>query len=283
MSDIHAQLQHFKKQGFVPYIATSEAYLDSIDTSIFGGTEIVKLLEREEDKDFHRAYVFSNFLGFGGTGVEMPGWVYIDCVLLQTAVIGFAIKKEDAPKELLAKFAAHKDINIDNLDYIPVSGQTAGLGVNGETLMGFSLFSLRHLLPDLHLPRLGLVTKAIGFYAQRADRYKEFIGISQYDNRALKIHGRFGEKMYIKTPMVPLHPMADMTMIYSMKIDLNDERIFGEAEENAPRDFLLRNDDKAMKQEMAQRIKGGEKFYITPPFQIEQDGVIHLPIKVEKD
>lgn len=275
------KVSDLKKQGIVPYIATSENYIDCLNTDLLGDDVVVRFLENEDHTEFHKAYIFTNFLGFRGSDVEMPNWVYIDFILLQTAVIGFAISKEHAPKTLLENISIRPDIDLNQIDYIPISGMTTGTAINKSTLMGFSLFSLRTLLPELDLPGLGTLTKAIGLSAQKASEYEEFTGISQYDNPALKIHGLFGPKMYIKTPMVPLHPMADMTMIYSMHIDLDEKRLFEKTEE-AAYDFLLRADDKDKKQEMASAIAQGHKFYIAPPFQIQHNGVIHLPIKEEK-
>lgn len=282
MKTVQGEIERLAEYGIVPYIATSDLYLNNIDTSICGGHEVVKLLERDEDVHFHRAYVFSNFLGFGGTDVEMPFWVYIDFAVLQTLIIGFAIERDKAPSALLEQFAQRPDIDLKKLSHLPISGQTAGLGVDSETLMGVSLFSIRRFLPDIDLEGLGTLTKAIGLHIQRAQDKQRFIGISQYSNAALKIHGRFGDKMYIKTPMVPLHPMADMTLIYSMKIELDDARIFADYNDFQPEyDFMLRSNDLTVKQDMSKRISAGEKFYIAPPFQIFEDEAIHLPIKVE--
>lgn len=282
MKTVKSEIERLAGYGIVPYVATSDMYLKHIDTSICGGREVIKLLEREEDVDFHRAYVFSNFLGFGGTDVEMPFWVYIDFAVLQTAIIGFAIEKDKAPELLLEQLAQRPDIDLKNLTHIPISGQTAGLGIGGDVMMGVSLFSIRRFLPDLDLEGLGTLTKALGLHVQQAETHEAFIGISQYNNAALKIHGRFGEKMYIQTPMVPLHPMKDMTLIYKMKVDLDDARIFADHKDtDLDYDIFLRSNDLDAKTGIAKRMASGEKFYIAKPFQIFEDDAIHLPIKIE--
>lgn len=281
MKILEEKLDHLAAHGIVPYIATSEQYLKHLNTDIFKGREVVKLLERDEDIDFHNAYIFSNYLGFQGTDVLMPNWVYIDFIMLQTAVIGFAIERDKAPKTLVDSFDMRHDIKTENLDYLPISGQTAGAGIDKETLMGFSLFSLRRLLGDYPVSEIGLLTKIIGLYAHDAHKYKQFIGISQYDNPAIKIHARFGEKMYIQTPMVPLHPMAEQTMIYNVQVSWDEQRLFAKRTEPEDYDVLMRHDDKAFKTEMTERIKAGEKFYIAPPYQVKKEDEIFLPIHVE--
>lgn len=284
MKTLKQHIEDAQELGLIPYIATSENYAAHLDTSLFGDNVMFKLMERPEDKKFHQAYVFANFLGFGGTGVEMPGWVYLDCVLMQTAVVGFAVHKDQLPDMIVEKFRAHPTIYFDDLDYVPISGQTAGLGIDRQTLVGFSLFSLRKYFTGRQFPALGLLTKAAGLYTQKAEDRKKFIGISQYNNPALKIHGRFCEKMYIQTPMVPLHPLTDLTMIYAMEIEFDDTRLFAPSakDDDTDYDFLLKADDMSAKQEIEKNIAEGQKYIIAPPFQIRKDGGIYLPIKVER-
>lgn len=284
MNFLKQRIEDAKTVGLIPYVATSRAYLDYIDLSIFGDDVLLRVMEDETHKNFHDAYVFSNFLAFGGSGVEMPNWVYVDCVLMQTAVFGFAVKKDDLPEILTEKFRNHHKIYLDQLDYVPVSGQTAALGIDGKTLVGFTLFSLRKYFRRSDWPALGILTKAMGLYALGADKNdKKFVGISQYNNAALKIHGRFCEKMYIRQAMMPLHPLTDLTMVYEMDIVFDEDRIFGDLSKDTPSDYdlLLPADDIAPKQKMAAQMAQGKKFVILPPYHIMQDGKMMLPLKVE--
>ena len=274
-------LKDILDRGFVPYVATSANYLPHLDLSIFEGREIVRVLEDPAHTDFHEAYLVSNSLGFGNPDLKMPNWVYIDCVLMQSAVIGFALPIEKAPAPLVDFYEKDPWVNVDKLDYIPISGQIAGLGIDGQSLIGFSLFSLRRQLNDDTMPNLAIATKLAALHVYKAQQREKFLGIAQYNNKALVTHALFGEKLYIARAIMPLHPLRHMTFIYRVDIDLDEDRIF---KKNAPAeeyDFLLRSDDEAMKVERQNRIQGGEKFRIARPVHITKEDGIYLPIIVE--
>lgn len=273
------QLDDLIDNGLVPYIATSQNFLSTLDMPILGGREIVKSLEDPTSRDFHEAYLLSNSLVFGGVGLKMPHWVYIDCVLMQSAVVGLAMAVDDVPEKLLQYYKDDENINLDNLDYIPITGQIAALGIDGQTLIGFSLFSLRKYLPQRDIPSLAGITKYLALSVYKAEEKDKYVGISQYDNRALLIHAAFCNKMYIDTPIAAMHPHKDMSFFYSMKIDLS---LYGGDKETYDPDFLLKADDKNKKLEMQERIAAGERFYIAHPIHIRKDDGLYLPICVEK-
>ena len=270
--------------GLVPYVATSKAFVPYLDLSIFEGHEVIKLLEDPKERNFHEAYLVSNSLGFGNPDLKMPNWVYIDCVLMQSAVIGFALPVSKAPDSLISFYEDDPYVDINALDYIPVSGQIAALGIDGQTLTGFSLFSLRRQLASMDIPKLAAFTKFIALYVYKAEDKKQFTGLSQYDNKALKTHALFGKKMYIDQTIMPLHPLNEMSFTYSMKITLDENRLLGKTLPPAEDyDFLLKNDDTAAKHGMQRRIDNGERFYITSPIHIQKEDGLYLPICLEKE
>lgn len=270
--------------GLVPYVATSKTYVDHFDFSLLGGGPVVKLLENPADRNFHEAYLVSNSLAFGNPDLKMPNWVYIDCVLMQTAVVGFAVPTEKAPASLRDFYEKDPWVDAATLDYIPVSGQIAAMGADGKRLVGYSLFSLRRQIEQFNVHKLAHKTKYAALSVLRADAAEGFVGISQYDNKALTTHTRFGAKMYIEQTTSPLHPLRNMSFTYRMKIDLDEARILGELpDRTAEADFLLRADDTAKKLEMQERINAGERFYILDPVHVKKDDGLYLPIKIEKD
>ncbi|PZO83863.1 MAG: hypothetical protein DI626_08720 [Micavibrio aeruginosavorus] len=269
-------------KGLVPYVATSEYLLPSFNLDIFCGYEVVKLMEDPSLRDFHEAYLVSNSLAFGNPNLKMPNWVYIDCGLMQTAIIGFAVPVDKAPDSLIEHYERDPYVDVDKLDYIPVSGQIASLGMDGKTLIGFSLFSLRRQLGNMAVSKLAARTKYAALHAYRAEEKESFLGISQYNNNALKIHALFGEKMYIDRTMVPLHPLHDMSFTYRMKVKLDPERVFNEeAQENARYSFLLKADDRAKKENIQKQIGEGKKFHILSPVHVKQEDGLYLPIAIE--
>ncbi|NQZ14482.1 MAG: hypothetical protein HRT94_06650 [Alphaproteobacteria bacterium] len=268
--------------GLVPYIATSKTFMPYLDTSLFDGKEVVKFLEDPRERNFHEAYLVSNSLGFGNPDLKMPNWVYIDCVLMQSAVVGFALPVEKAPDTLVSFYEDDPYVNVDALDYIPVSGQIAALGIDGQTLTGFSLFSLRRQLANMEIPKLGAYTKYLALHVYHAQEREKFIGLSQYNNKALKTHALFGEKMYIDQTIMPLHPLQEMSFTYSMKVTLDENRLSqGIPEAKQDYDFLLKSDDTETKKGMQRRIDEGERFYIASPIHIEKEDGLYLPICIE--
>jgi hypothetical protein len=269
--------------GLVPYVATSEHYLKYLDLSLFGGKEIIRLLENPEHRNFHEAYLVSNSLAFGNPNLKMQNWVYIDCVLMQTAVVGFAIPTAKAPSTLVNHYERDPWVDADKLDYIPISGQIASLGIDRRTLVGFSLFSLRRQIEHIDVHKLAHKTKYAALKVYRAEELDKYVGISQYDNKGLLTHTLFGKKMYIDQTTAPLHPLRDMSFTYSMKVDLDEGRILGDMSKSAgDYDFLLKADDLQSKLEMQGRIRNGERFYIQDPVHLRKDDGLYLPIKVER-
>jgi len=269
--------------GLVPYVSTSEHYLRYLDLSLFGGKEIVRILENPDHRNFHEAYLVSNSLAFGNPNLKMQNWVYIDCVLMQTAVVGFAVPIDKAPATLVNHYEKDPWVDADTLDYIPVSGQIASLGIDRGVLVGFSLFSLRRQIEHMDVHKLAHKTKYAALKVYRAEELDKYVGISQYDNRGLLTHTLFGRKMYIDQTTAPLHPLRDMSFTYSMKVDLDEARILGELNQSVgDYDFMLKAEDLQKKLEMQARIKEGERFYIMDPVHVRKEDGLYLPIKVEK-
>ena len=269
--------------GLVPYVATSAAFLNHLDLSIFGGREVVRLLENPEHRNFHEAYLVANSLAFGNPNLKMQNWVYIDCVLMQSAVVGFAIPVHKAPTGLLDFFDKDPWVNVNELDYIPVSGQIASLGIDRTSLVGFSLFSLRRQIEQFKVSKLAHKTKYAALSVYRAEELEKYVGISQYDNKALLTHTLFGKKMYIEQVICPLHPLREMSFTYSMKIELDEQRMLNGVEPTIGNyDMLLKADDTEMKRTIQTRMKTGEKFYIQDPVHIEKPDGLYLPLKIEK-
>jgi hypothetical protein len=271
-----ANLETLAYLGLTPYVAASRSVVDALDFSVLGRAPRVHLLEREEDRPFHEAFRLSNALGFGVPEAKMPDWVLVDCVLMQTAIVGFALSRRRASDDLLKAFAADPAIEMEKLDHIPVSGQIAALSLDGQRLVGFSLFSLRRYLPAV--PALGVVTKALALLLYRAQG-RRFTGISNWDLKSLSMHGKFGRPMWVEWPTIPVRPKSRMFLIYGMVIDFDPDALH-EREAPGEYDFMMRADDDAKKREMIKGIGEGKRYIIVPPYQIEKEGGIHIPIRV---
>ena len=236
-------------------------------------------MENPKHTAFHVAYLLSNALGFRSPDLKMPHWVLIDCALMQTAIVGFMRKCTDLPDNFLNHYRKDPSIDFDRLDYIPVSGQIASPTADRKSLNGFSLFSLGSML---EAPKnLGLYTKALALEVYRAASYEWLCGITQYDNPAIKIHGRFSSLMEIVQPIVSLHPKRNMTFTYRMTVNYDPHRL-GVPLGNIEPSFWLEANDAEGKLEMQKGIANGKRFFIAPPFSLTRNGKIYLPI-IQKD
>ncbi len=259
-------------KGLRPYVATSRHQLPSLNLAAAGEGVLTFCLEDGAALSFHGAYSRANALAFGARNLTMPGWVYIDCVLMQTAVVGFAAGRDNVPSGLMEELGSAAE----DLDWVPVSGQTASPAIDGKTLVGFSLFSLRSYWPEL--PPLGLPTKGLALEVYNARRFDRFLGITQYDNPALAMHGRFGRAVEIVAPRVPLHAQGDMSLVYGMKIDFDPARLDEVPDVTAAPDFWMEAGEAAGIARLEEGIAKGERYFILPPFQVREGQSLMLPI-----
>ncbi len=265
--------------GLRPYVATARHQLSGLALDVLGQSHELFCLEDAAARPFHSAYVTANALAFGARDLKMPGWVYIDCVLMQTAVVGFAAPKKDVPQSLLSEFEAEASVDVSALEWVPVSGQIASPAMGGDALVGFSLFSLRSYWPEL--PALGLATKALALEVYKADERERFLGITQYDNPALSMHGRFGPKLEIVSPQVPLHSQGHNTLVYGMKIDFDPVGLSQAPAPDRKPDFWMEAGDTEALAKLEAGIAAGKRYFILPPFQVRTGSTIKLPIVEE--
>ena len=258
--------------GCKPYIATSPHIVDSFNLAPFG-TELTPFFDGQDETNFHMAYIRANCTAFA-SDLGIPNWVYIDFVLLQTAAVGFMLAKEKLPPQLLKKFEDDQNIDLSMIDFIPISGQTAGLAADGKTWTGVSLFSLSEYIPDLKSLGLATHTRALALSAYRA---KKFVGITQYDNPAVAIHGKTTRALYIKQPIVWMHTRTHMTFVYEQEIDFSLDSLGVKSSEEYS--FLLRADDMNAKLKMAQAIATGTRYQIVAPFRIVDGDSVFLPVR----
>jgi hypothetical protein len=274
-----AWLTELEKKGYAPYIATSRKLLSSFDTAPFGKPIKTFLLDEPDDAPFLEAYLLSNSLGFESPNHKMPNWVFVDCVLLPCAVVGFTLPVEAVPENLLHYYREDKCIDFGKLTHIPITGQSGISNIDKKSLTGITLFSLGKHVGNVS--KLAVYTRVLGFEVYRARACETYYGITQYDNVALKVHGRFGREMEISQPIVLTHPGKDNTFIYKMKLEYDPADPVKPHPDVKPT-FWLDSRDKAKKQAMMEGIKRGKRYIIAPPFSVQKDGGVFLPI-VEKD
>ena len=271
-------MSHWQKiidAGYVPFVASTPELFSSFQLNPMGLKPAVIPCDTP-NIPFFESYLTANSIAFESPDLKMPNWVLIDCILMQSALVGFARHKKDCPPEFLAMFQKDLPHLYDQIDLIPISTQIANVSSKGDWF-GASLFSLERFLKPMSRLSLAAHTKALAFMVYGT---KEFRGLTQYTNPALKIHGLFGQKMYIQTPIVDLHPKTHMSLVYRIKIDFDPDN-FLHREEVEP-DFWMKADDKDKKLWMQEQQAQGHEFIICPPFQVKKPDGIHIPIKQEK-
>lgn len=275
-------MQVLKQKGFEPYVATSKIAAPGLNLAPFGEQLPVHYMEDAEEGSFLEAYMFletyllSNSLSFESPGLKMPNWVLIDCVLMQTAIVGFTAPIDLIPSEILQHYKNDPAIDISKLKRMPVSGQICAFVAGGKSLTGISLFSLGKFLKN-NPGKLGFYTKMLALETYRARDYESIYGIAQYNNRSLKIHGSFGPEMELYQPTVSLHPGKDMTFVYKLKPEY-DPYDFKMPVAKAEPSFWMNAYDTEKKKEMQAGIKQGKRYIFSPPFRTQRDDNIYLPI-----
>ncbi len=274
-----AWLTTVMQAGYIPYIATSRRLAPALNLQPFGVTPQVFYMEEPAHTPFMEAYLLSNSLGFKSPDLKMPNWVLIDCVLMQTAVVGFMKPVKDIPAGFLDYYRKDKCVEFDKLTHIPISGQISSIAAGGNSYVGISLFSVARDTGDERA--LGLYTKAMSLEVYRARATGTYCGISQYNNPAIRLHGRFTSRMEIYQPIVELHPKKDMTLIYTMHLDYDPHRLDEKPADKTPT-FWMKANDRAAKERMIEGKKRGLTYFIAPPFQKGTGDDMMLPI-IEED
>ena len=248
--------------------------LEQFELSPFG-YRLTPCVDTLEFSNFHNAYLRANTLAFEAD-LNMPRWVYVDYLLYRMAAVGFMIEVGRVPSSVLAQFDSDPRIVLDDLEYLPISGQTAGRAVDNGTWQGVSLFSLSRMFPALRDCKLATLTRALALRAFGAERFR---GITQYDNPAVVVYGKTTRRLEILQPMVWLHPRTHMTFVYESLIDYSLEDLNrGEPEEYS---FLLNAHDIEQKRYIEHRIGQGHRYSIVSPYRISEGDAVFIPIREE--
>lgn len=196
---------------FLGYAGTS-AHL--LDRNPFEQAEVFDIFDRENQR-FYRLVNAGNRLAFQGIG--MPPWVQLDCCTLPSSMIGFCVDRADCSAStwtqlvsyVAAGFGDAAAAELDGYDGpVPVSQYCAVASLVPGTMVGFSLFTL---LPGLGL---GLRTKALALSCYGCTHQ---IGMTQYDNSAVRTHASIGPLELLEPAAWP-HLLQTETFIYRLDL-----------------------------------------------------------------
>jgi hypothetical protein len=186
--------------GFVPFAFGAADNLARLDPAPLGAPLRRLPAEAPTALRFHQQLSALNAAAFGGMG--MPAWVQLDLGALPSAFIGWALPADQLPLHLAQQLGAADG------DLVPVAETLAVPTLVPGRVMSCSMASL---LPGRHL---GLAAKLLGLAALGAT---EALGVTQYDNPALRSHTRLGD-LEIVQPHLPFHSRPDVSFLYRLRV-----------------------------------------------------------------
>lgn len=233
-----------------------------------------------------------------GDAMGMPAWVMLDCVLLPsffTGIQGAArLLSDEKRTQINARLHQHyhdgdtpliqvlkrAGVDVDSSELsddepVPLAEFGALPCFDHKRVVGISLYNICSGKQDNAIPKLGLISKALGLAICRRLGAETQIGVTQYNSAALNTHTRFGSLNLLQI-LTPLHTKADRTFIYSLPIP-DEEQLLRIAEgetgatpsADAP---LVRPEDTLRLREMAARLRAGTHRYSIVPPGYDRDG-----------
>jgi hypothetical protein len=246
---------------WTPYVLTMGENYEWLNLDLDIGRPIVALrVEDEENAEFGSILNRGNQAAFGGPkDMGMPLWVMLDCAILPSAMAGFMLPREHVSDEILERLGVDDDYE----GYVPISEYCACPSVEPGSFSGFSLHS--------HVTGHGLATRTKAF-ALAVLGAKRQIGVTQFDNPAIRVHVRFGPmEVKIHRPIVHTHP--DDSFVYSLDVPDADmlcriargEVEFGAGELPAGQRWSFMHDDEMAHGRLREHLAGGGRAWVVPP------------------
>lgn len=186
--------------GFVPFAFGAADNLAHLRPTPLGAPLRLLPADGPAALSFHQQLSALNAAAFGGMG--MPAWVQLDLGALPSAFIGWALPGHRLPPELALRLGASPD------DLVPVAETLAVPTLVPGRVMSCSMASV---WPGRHL---GLAAKLLGLAALGAT---EALGVTQYDNPALRSHTRLGD-LEVVEPTLAFHSRPDVSFLYRLRI-----------------------------------------------------------------
>ncbi|AWV89777.1 hypothetical protein [Bradymonas sediminis] len=249
------------KDHWTPYILTMGDNYKRLNLDLDLGKAPVQLrVEDEENAEFCSILNRGNQLAFGGPkDMGMPLWVMLDCAILPSAMAGFMLPREYVPTELLQDLGVDDDYD----GYVPISEYCACPTLEPGTFSGFSLHS--------HITGHGLATRTKAF-ALAVLGAKRQIGVTQFDNPAIRVHVRFGA-MEIKIHRPIIHTHSEDSFVYQLDVPEIGELMkiargeveFGPVEIPKGQRWSFLHDDELAHGRLREHLANGGRAWLIPP------------------
>jgi len=255
-------------EGFVPFAFGNRRNLELLHPEPFGVPLTMIAADDPANLTYHTAINRLNGLAYGGKDMGMPAWVQIDCGILPSAFVGFALPAEQLPEKLKWQM----EIN-DESGLVPVAEAISIPTIQPGKYTSFSMCSV---IPGR---QLGYAAKLLSLKAYGC---RETLGVAQFDNFALRIHTRFGA-LRIEEPHVPYHTCPENTFVYAC--DLRGGAVLdtlergGRVDDDREPSFMLESKDTERMIAMAENVRAGtHRYYLLPPGAVRRDDGVFSPI-----
>lgn len=254
--------------GFVPFAFGRRTNLDLLHPSPFGAELLMLDADDPANLPFHLFINRLNGLSYGGKDMGMPAWVQIDCGILPSAFIGFAVPASTLPERLKWR------MDISTYDgLVPISEAISIPTAEPGRWMSYSMSTV---LPG---HQLGYGSKLLSL---RAYGCRTTLGVAQFDNFALRIHTRFGA-LKIVEPHVPYHTCPTNSFVYASDMrggQTLDRLERGEVvDDSREPTFMLDSKDTPKMVQMGERVRAGtHEYWLLPPGAVRTDAGVCNPI-----
>lgn len=249
------------KDHWTPYILTMGDNFKRLDLELdFGKKPVQMRVEDEKNAEFCSILNRSNQAAFGGPrAMGMPMWVMLDCAIIPSAMAGFMLPKKHVPDEILEKLKVDDDYD----GYVPISEYCACPTLEPDTFSGFSLHS--------HVTGHGLATRTKAFaLAVLGAKYQ--IGVTQFNNPAIRVHVRFGA-MEVKIHRPVIHTHSEDSFVYQIEVPSTDtlcqiargEVEFGAINLPQGQRWTFMHDDELAHGRLREHLADGGRAWVTPP------------------
>ncbi|MBJ93413.1 MAG: hypothetical protein CMP23_02960 [Rickettsiales bacterium] len=251
------------KEGFVPFAFGSRANLELLHPAPFGEQLLMLAADDPAQLPFHNFINRLNGLAYGGKDMGMPAWVQIDCGILPSAFIGFAVSAERLPEKL--------KWSLDIGSYQGLVPISEAISIPTAQPGRWMSYSMSTVIPGR---KLGFASKVLSLKAYGC---RSCLGVAQFDNFALRIHTRFGP-LQIVEPHVPYHTCPTNSFVYGLDLQggaiLDTLERGGRVEDPREPSFLLHANNTEKMQEMALRSRqGSHRYWLLPPGAVRNEGV----------
>lgn len=199
-----ATLRLDSARDVIPFVVTVQQNLSHLRLDLAWGAPMVVIDAADPARrDFCMLMNHTNHLAFGGDGMGMPLWVLLDCGILPSAVVGYALPRERVSDDLWAQVSDPRTRDTYDDPLVPLAEYCACPTLEAGCVSGFSLQS------QLVRQGLGTRTKALAMLVYGA---RAVVGVTQFTNPSIRAHARFGPlEILVHRPVVHTHAANSFT------------------------------------------------------------------------